>query len=120
MALSTETIGEHIAGLATGLGRLRERIEAMAEQGAAQVTTALRAELRRSATTLMFAVLTVVCATASLALATVAVMFAAWQNFRILAAALLALFFALLTLIFGLGVRSMTRPARPAAAPSPR
>jgi hypothetical protein len=102
-------LGSGISGLVAAMGQLGAAVSANLEQRLEQLRIAFRMEVRRAAATLALSIAAVALGFAALAFGAVAILIASWDSNPVLAAALIALGFCLLSIIAVLLVRDGTR-----------
>jgi hypothetical protein len=106
-------IAARLLGLLDSLQDLGTQLVEALEQRLLELRRGVRAEVRRAARAFALALVGAVCALAALGFIATAIMLAAGEAHRILAALLLALLFGVVALWAALGVRSDTSDPRP-------
>jgi O-antigen/teichoic acid export membrane protein len=102
-------LGSGIAGLISAMGQLGAAVAANLERRLEQFRIEVRLEVHRAAATLALSIAAVALGFAALAFGAVAILIASWDSDPVLAAALIALGFCLLSIIAVLLMRSGTR-----------
>ncbi len=102
-------IGSRAAGLFEAFERLGATVSTGMETRLQRLRAAVREEVRRAASALGLAIVAAAFAFAALAFGAVAILIAAWDTQPVLAAALIALGFAVISIAAVLMLRSCTR-----------
>ena len=98
-----------IAGVVSAMGQLGTAVAANLELRLERLRLEVRLEVRRAAATVALSIAAVALGFAALAFGAVAILIASWNSNPVLAAALIALGFSLLSIIAVLLMRSDTR-----------
>ena len=98
-----------ILGIVQSVGSIGDTLAASAEARLRNLRDAVRAEVRRISASLALSILAASCGFAALAFGAVAILIAAWSTHPVLAAAMIAVGFALVAMLAILLIRGNTR-----------
>ena len=98
-----------ILGLVQSVGNIGDTLAASVDSRLRNLRDAIRAEVRRIAASLALSILAASCGFAALVFGAVAILIAAWSTHPVLAAAMIAVGFALVAMLAILLIRGNTR-----------
>ena len=98
-----------VLGLLQSVSHIGEMLAASVDMRVRQLRDGMRAEVRRIAASLALSILAATCGFAALVFGAVAILIAAWSTHPVLAAALIAVGFALVAMLAVLLIRDNTR-----------